>query len=65
MCVLYFYASLSNYTYQINNTVNACVKYIFVYFMYCCDDELLMLKSKYVSVQYYFRIWKASFMSIS
>ena len=23
------FASLSNYTYQINNTLNACVKYMF------------------------------------
>ena len=39
------FASLSNYTYQINYTLNACVKNMFC-IMYCCDDELVMLKSK-------------------
>ena len=27
------FASLSNYTFQINNTLNACVKYMFVYYV--------------------------------
>ena len=39
------FASLINYTYQINYTLNECVKYMFC-IMYCCDDELVMLKSK-------------------
>ena len=39
------FASLSNYTYQISYTFNACVKYMFCNIMYC-DDELVMLKSK-------------------
>ena len=38
------FASLSNYTCQINNTLNICVEYMFVYFVLL--DELVMLKSK-------------------
>ena len=38
------FASLSNYTCQINNTLNICVEYMFVYFALL--DELVMLKSK-------------------
>ena len=35
------FASLSNYTYH------KCMRKIYVlYIMYCCDDELVMLKSK-------------------
>ena len=39
------FASLSNYTYEINYILNACVKNV-LYIMYCCDDELVMIKSK-------------------
>ena len=39
--------SLSNLPYQINNTFNAGMrKNMFCIIMYCCDDELVMLKSK-------------------
>ena len=39
------FASLLNYTYQINNTLNVCVKYMFC-ILCIVDDELVMLKSK-------------------
>ena len=38
------FASLSNYTYQIRHFKCMCKIYVF-YIIYCCYDELLMLKS--------------------